>query len=142
MNKQPERADDMLLDRKRKKTLLAMCLALCCLLCSCGENPPQEQLYAKLMGRFEEVGYTPVLSSVPEGQPVGIADASRWQQLSLGDGQEPVLVYFDESNRADYLRTFVDAQKFGLVTRFGQRFVLTYAGSDQAVVNLLEEMDR
>ncbi len=126
----------------RKKILLACCVLVCCLLCSCAKNPSQEQLYAKLLARFAEAGYTAELSLVPEGQPVGIADASRWQQLSVGEGEEPVLVYFDESNRADYLRTFVDAQTFGLVTRFGQRFVLTYNGSDAAIISLLEEMNR
>jgi hypothetical protein len=140
--KYPERADDMAMNTKTKKILLACCLLVCCLLCSCAQNPTQEKLYAKLIGRFEAAGYTVSLSPVPDGQPVGIADASRWQQLTFAEGEEAVLVYFDESNRADYLKTFVDPAAFRLVTRFGQRFVLTYNGSDESVIALLREMDQ
>lgn len=123
---------------KGKQWLLA--LICCLLLCSCAQNPTQEKLYAKLLSRFTDAGYTVSMTPVAEDQPVGIADASRWQQLMVGE--ETVLVYFDESNRADYLKTFVDAEQFGLVTRFGQRFVLTYAGSDEALIALLQDMDQ
>lgn len=124
-----------------KQRLLAV-LLLCLLLCSCAKNPTQEQLYAKLIGRFAQAGCPVTLAAVPEGQAVGIADASCWMQLCFADEAEtPVLVYFDESNRADYLKTFVDPEAFGLVTRFGQRFVLTYSGSNDAVTALLKTMD-
>ena len=123
---------------KWKQWLLVLVCFL--LLCSCAQNPTQEKLYAKLLGRFTDAGYTVSMTPVAEGQPVGIADASRWQQLMVGE--ETILVYFDESNRADYLKTFVDAEQFGLVTRFGQRFVLTYAGSDEALIGLLQDMDQ
>ena len=115
-------------------------LICCLLLCSCAQNPTQEKLYAKLLGRFTDAGYTVSMMPVAEGQPVGIADASRWQQLLVGE--ETILVYFDESNRADYLKTFVDAEQFGLVTRFGQRFVLTYNGEDESVIELLKSIDQ
>ncbi len=124
--------------RNTRKGLLAMLLALCFSLCACAGNPSQDKLYAKLISRFTDAGCSVTLAPVPQGQPVGIADASRWQQL-LVDG-EAVLVYFDESNRADYLQTFVDAEAFGLVTRFGQRFVLTYAGENQRVLAVLEQL--
>lgn len=124
-----------------KRRLLAV-LLLCLLLCSCAKNPTQEQLYAKLIDRFAQAGCPVTLAAVPEGQAVGIADASCWMQLCFADEAEtPVLVYFDESNRADYLKTFVDPEAFGLVTRFGQRFVLTYIGSNDAVTALLKTMD-
>lgn len=127
-------------NRRSKQWLLAMMLVFCLLLCSCAQNPSQEKLYAKLLSCFTDAGYTVSLSSVPDDQPVGIADASRWQQLTVGE--ETLLVYFDESNRADYLKTFIHAEQFGLVTRFGQRFVLTYAGSDKALIELLQDMDQ
>ncbi len=122
-----------------KHAALCCLLACCLLLCACAKNPTQERLYAKLLARFTDAGYTVTLAPVPEDHPVGIADASRWQQLTVGE--ETVLVYFDESNRADYLKTFVDQEQFGLVTRFGQRFVLTYAGTDEALIELLRNMD-
>jgi len=120
-----------------------LCLVMCLLLCSCAKNPSQDQLYAKLLACFEEAGYSVLLLSVPEGQPVGIADASCWRQLHFSEeGETPVMVYFDESNRADYLKTFVDTEVFGLSTRFGQRFVLTYNGTNEDVISLLKAMDQ
>ena len=127
-------------NRRSKHWLLAIMLVCCLLLCSCAQNPSQEKLYAKLLGRFTEAGYTVSLTPVPDGQPVGIADASRWQQMTVGE--ETILVYFDESNRADYLKTFVNTEQFGLVTRFGQRFVLAYAGKNEALIELLQDMDQ
>lgn len=125
-----------------KRQVVAALLLLCLLLCSCAKNPTQEQLYAKLIGRFAQAGCPVTLAAVPEGHAVGIADASCWIQLCFADEAEtPVMVYFDESNRADYLKTFVDPEAFGLVTRFGQRFVLTYSGSNDAVTALLKAMD-
>lgn len=118
---------------------LAVILSACLLLYACTQNPTQEKLYAKLLSCFADAGYTVSLAPVDDGVPVGIVDTSRWQQLMVGE--ETVLVYFDESNRADYLKTFVDQEQFGLVTRFGQRFVLTYAGDDAALIQLLQEMD-
>ena len=118
---------------------LAVILSACLLLCACTQNPTQEKLYAKLLSCFADAGYTVSLAPVDDGVPVGIVDTTRWQQLMVGE--ETVLVYFDESNRADYLKTFVDQEQFGLVTRFGQRFVLTYAGDDAALIQLLQEMD-
>lgn len=124
--------------RNKSRWLLTLLLTLCFCLCSCAQNPSQEQLYAKLISRFTDAGCSVSLAPVPEGEPVGIADASRWQQL-LVDG-ESVLVYFDESNRADYLQTFVDAETFGYVTRFGQRFVLTYAGDNPNVLAVMHKL--
>ena len=132
--------DRMIENRQSKQWLLAVLMVCCLLLCACAKNPTQDQLYSKLLSRLTDAGYAPVLAPVPDGQPVGIADASHWQQLTMGN--ETVLVYFDESNRADYLKTFVDVEQFGLVTRFGQRFVLTYAGGDEALISLLQEMDQ
>lgn len=54
------------------------------------------------------------------------------------DGREEVLVYFDESNRADYLSGRVDTERYGLATRFGLRFVLVYGGADEGVREALE----
>ena len=61
-------------------------------------------------------------------------------QQALLDGLEEVLVYFDESNRADYLSGRVDAERYGLATRFGLRFVLVYGGEDEGVREALENI--
>ncbi len=131
----------MFVNRFVRQCMLALCLLLCLCLCSCARNPSEEKLYAKVLARFEEAGYSAKLMPVPDGQPVGLADASCWQQIQFQESETPVLIYFDESNRADYLKTFVDAEAFGLVTRFGQRFVLTYNGADEKVISLLMAMD-
>ena len=125
---------------KNRKSLMSLLLALCLLLCACGQNPPAEKLYAKLLGRIADAGYSTTPEPVPEGMPVGFANASHWQRLQLGS--ETVLVYFDESNRADYLKSFVDPELFSTVTRFGQRFVLAYNGTDETIIRLLKELDQ
>lgn len=124
----------------KKLWLVLVLAALCCLLCACGENPPQEQLYAKLFDHFEKRGFTCSLSPVPEGQAVPIYKASAWQVLDL-NGEE-VLLYFDDSNRADYLSYSIDRETFGYVTRFGLRFILTYDGADKAVLEALEAIEK
>ncbi len=125
--------------QNRKKRGLVAVAVLCLLLCACAKTP--QNLYTKLLDRFAQAGYTATLVPVPEGQPVGIMDASYWQQLAIDGIDQPVLVYFDESNRADYLQTFVDASQFGYVTRFGQRFVLSYAGTDAGILTLLQSLN-
>ena len=52
---------------------------------------------------------------------------------------EEVLVYFDESNRADYLSEPID-ETYGHVARFGLRFVVVYPGMDEGVIEALESM--
>lgn len=47
------------------------------------------------------------------GRDVPIAGPEAWDSLML-DGREEVLVYFDESNRADYLSGRVDTERYGL----------------------------
>lgn len=124
-----------------KKLLLTVLLAaLCLLLCACGAERSEEELYSKLLARFTEAGYTPVLSQLNSEQEVPFAGASYWRQIGLG--QETVLAYFDESNRADYLKAFADAERFGTVVRFGQRFVLAYRGNDAALIAFLQALDQ
>lgn len=117
--------------------LLAACLAL---ISACAANPPREELYQKLLGYFEGLGYVCELSPLADsGRDVPIAGPDAWDSLLL-DGREEVLVYFDESNRADYLSSRVDAEQYGLATRFGLRFVLVYGGTDEGVRAALEDI--
>lgn len=124
----------------RKKCLLALVLLLAALcLCSCKENPSGEDLFEKLVAHFAGRGFTCALEPVETGRDVPIYNGSVWCSLKL-NGEE-VLVYFDESNRADYLSGFVDEERYGRVERFGLRFVLVYAGDDPAVHEALDAMD-
>lgn len=54
------------------------------------------------------------------------------------DGREEVLVYFDESNRADYLSGRVDTERMGWQPALALRFVLVYGGADEGVREALE----
>ena len=118
--------------------LLAACLAL---ISACAANPPREELYQKLLGYFEGLGYVCELSPLADsGRDVPIAGPDAWDSLLL-DGREEVLVYFDESNRADYLSGRVDESRYGLCTRFGLRFVLLYGGADEGVRRALEAIE-
>lgn len=129
-------------DLKKKFSLLALLLLTALLLCGCKQNPSQEQLYAKLLSHFEERGYTCALTPLADADPqakVPIYNATVWQRLML-DGKETVLVYFDESNRADYLSGLIDKDEYGRVAHFGLRFVLVYDGSDPDVLDVLDAL--
>ena len=127
--------------KKNAKGALAAMLAACLLtLCACAANPSEQALYQKLLAYFEGLGYACELSPLADGErEVPIYRASAWDLLTL-DGWEEVLVYFDESNRADYLSGRVDEARYGMAARFGLRFVLVYAGEDEGVVRALEDI--
>ena len=119
--------------------LLLSLAAILFSLCACHQNPSQEQLYSKLFSHFESRGFSCSLLSVEESRAVPIYRASAWNALLL-DGEE-VLVYFDDSNRADYLSTFVDEENFGPAWRFGLRFILVYNGDNEKVLNALNDIE-
>ncbi len=119
----------------KRLMLLFMLAVLMLTLCACHENPSQEQLYSKLFAHFESHGFTCRLEPVAQDREVPIYKASAWQKLMLDE--EEVLVYFDDSNRADYLSTFVNEDVFGPAWRFGLRFVLVYNGSDGQLLKAL-----
>lgn len=124
----------------KKKCLLALVLLLTALcLCACKENPTGEELFGKLISHFASRGFSCALEPAEAERDVPIYNASVWYSLKL-DGEE-VLVYFDESNRADYLSTFVDEERYGRVARFGLRFVLVYPGQNAAVLEALDAME-
>ena len=123
----------------QRMLLAGMLACLLATVCACHANPSQEQLYSKLLAHFEEYGLSGRLQPVEQERAVPIYKAAAWQSLLL-DGEE-VLVYFDDSNRADYLATFVDEAAFGPAWRFGLRFVLVYDGSDPAVLNALNAIE-
>ncbi len=126
--------------RGKRRTLGVICLAALVLLCGCKQNPSQERLYSKLLAHFEECGYACELAPLSDAeQDVPIDSASAWTSLWL-DNEHEILVYFDESNRADYLSGRIDQDQYGLVTRFGLRFVLIYQGDDENVVKALERI--
>ena len=123
-----------------KKCLLALVLAATLpLLCACHENPPQEQLYGRLFDHFASFGFACTLQEMEPEREVPIYKASAWQKLML-DGEE-VLLYFDESNRADYLSEPIDESVYGHTTRFGLRFVLVYPGEDERVLEALNAIE-
>lgn len=120
---------------------LVVLLALLFSLSGCKQHPLQDELFAKLLGHFEQRGYACTLNRLSDVQPdreVPIYQASAWHSLLL-NGEE-VLVYFDESNRADYLSQPIDVQRWGHVARFGLRFVLVYSGQDEGIIDALRDM--
>lgn len=123
--------------RKRLLSVLLICVLFT--VSACHTNPTQEQLYSRLFDHFEKYGFSCLLQPMPQDQPAPIYKASAWQTLRL-NGEE-VLLYFDDSNRADYLSGFVDTEEFGSVWRFGLRFVLVYDGDDPAVLEALNAIE-
>ena len=124
---------------KKRLVLITILLGLCAVLCACKQNPTEEQLFAKLLDHFEQRGYTCQLTKLEDAaREVPIYKASAWHSLMLG--AEEVLVYFDESNRADYLSAPIDENIYGHKARMGLRFVLVYPGEDPGIVQALEEL--
>ena len=128
--------------KKQIKRLLlgALMAVVLCTACACHSNPTQEQLYSKLFAHFESRGFTCRLLPLEEDRTVPIYRAKAWNALMLGD--EEVLVYFDDSNRSDYLSAFVDEETFGQVWQFGLRFVLVYNGESADVLSALNEIEQ
>lgn len=124
--------------KHRKSILWLMLLLSLLLLCSCKENPSEEVLKARLIGHFEARGYTCSFEAAPLERSVPIYNASAWEVMHLG--QEEVLVYFDESNRADYLADGIDPAGYTFVGQLGLRYVLAYEGQDEDVLEALRAM--
>ena len=91
------------------------------------------------MQAFENGGFSVSLSEVSDGTPVAIGENSRWKALNTESGDE-VLVYFDDSNRAEYLAGMVEPGPYGQIFWYGQRYILTYAGSGQALLEFLHSL--
>lgn len=123
----------------QKRALMLLILALAAALCGCAQKQSDDQLYHKLLTVFSEAGYAAALEELPPETSVPIYDASVWKALKAGE--ETVLVYFDESNRADYLLTMLDQEKAGYATHFGQRFVLCYTGENAELKAFLETIE-
>lgn len=138
MKRKARSGGDKPVKANRSRTLVCLLAACLGLVCACAANPPREELYQKLLDYFENLGYACELSPLADsGRDVPIAGPEAWDSLVL-DGREEVLVYFDESNRADYLSGRVNTERYGLATRFGLRFVLVYGGADEGVREALE----
>ena len=88
---------------------------------------------------FENGGFSVSLSEVSDGTTVAIGENCRWKALNTESGDE-VLVYFDDSNRAEYLAGMVEPGPYGQIFWYGQRYILTYAGSSQALLEFLHSL--
>ena len=123
----------------RKMLLSGILTVILLAVCACHANPSQEQLCGKLFAHFEQYGFECKLIPLAPERDAPIYKAAAWQSLLL-NGEE-VLLYFDDSNRADYLTTFVDETVFGPAWRFGLRFVLVYDGRDAKVLEALNAIE-
>lgn len=125
-----------------KKSRVFLLALLCLLLTGCRQNPSEEALFSPMIRYFEARGFTCELERLEDAQPereVPIYNASVWHRLLLSG--EELLVYFDESNRADYLSEPIDESVWGTVARFGLRFVLVYPGENPDVTEALLEIE-
>ena len=122
-----------------KKIFLLILLACTALtLNGCRENPSEEKLYAKLLDHFERRGFTCILSEAEADRNVPIYNASAWRRLTVDE--EDILVYFDESNRADYLLDGIDQTPYTYAGRMRLRFVLLYAGENESLLEALRAL--
>lgn len=119
-----------------KRISMGLALLLACLcLCGCAQDKTPEQRDAKLLGYFTGLCLSCEYAPDVAVENPAIYKPSAWQTL-LVDG-EAVYVYFDESNRADYLLEGIDTDIYGYATRYGLRYVLNYRGDSEAVLEAL-----
>lgn len=121
-----------------RKAAAALMLSLCLLLCACGRQQPASDPYGKLTAYFTDAGFACAPDDEAPVDDPAIWEASAWRALDVGG--ETVYVYFDESNRADYLLAQIDQERFGFTARFGLRFILNYRGDNEAVLQALRDM--
>lgn len=100
-------------------------------------NPTVEERNANMKRYFENRGFEVSIKPMDLTQAAPIYHPSVWEVWSLNG--EDVLVYFDESNRADYFAARIDPE-FGYSARFGLRFVLVYGGENEAVLQALHSL--
>jgi len=122
----------------KKAGLWILLICMLAALNGCRQNPTEEELFAKLVDHFVSRGYTCRIEAVPEEQNVPIYKASAWRRLMLDD--EEVLVYFDESNRADYLLDGIDQTPYTYAGRMRLRFLVLYEGQDPGVLDALAQL--
>ena len=123
------------------RTFKMLILLLCALLLTgCRQNPSQEELFSGLYSHFSEYGFTHfAVETLAEGDcEVPIYNAGVWQRMKVDE--EEVLVYFDESNRADYLLQMSNVSGFTCAGRFGLRFIVLYSGSNEKLISAVENM--
>lgn len=122
-----------------KKALLLLILTIAAaILGACSAKNDETRVYGKLLAVFEEAGYPAALEGVEADAAVPIYNASVWKRLKAGE--ESALVYFDESNRADYLLTMIDQTPYTVCTHYGQRFILLYQGTNPDFTAFLEKL--
>ena len=122
----------------KKTALLVLILCAAFLLGGCKENPSEEQLYARMLSHFEQRGFACELSALEEDRAVPIYKASAWKKLTA-TGEE-ILVYFDESNRADYLLDGIDQTPYTYAGRMRLRLILLYAGENESLLEALRAL--
>lgn len=123
---------------KKRLALLAVLLLAAYLSGGCAHSTPDRE--NKLLVCFEGLGYSCEIRPMEAGErEVPIYDASVWQLLTL-DGSYELLVYFDESNRADYHLRRLDRALWPHAARLGLRYLVVYQGADPGVAAALEKL--
>ena len=119
--------------------LLALVLML---VFSPGAQEPQDY-FRPLLDFPARYGYSPVLAplNLPPDTKIPIYDQTVWHGLTLNG--ETLWVYFDTSNRANYLaQQFCTDEAYGKVIYVGLRFILCYPGGDEKILSIMDEWQR
>ncbi len=126
---------------KRFRSLILSFFLLLCLilLTGCFHATALKEPYQQIMQAFEDGGFPVSLAELPAETPVAIGEPARWKALRTEEGEE-VLVYFDDSNRAEYLAGMIEPGAYGQIFWYGQRYILTYAGSSEPLLDFLKTL--
>ena len=118
----------------KKKSLIIMLFLLAialCFMCSSCQKTYQDP-YITMANEFISRGFPVKILDVTPTTNVAIYTNEVWKCFEYK--QEQIYVYFDESNRADYLCDQINKEQFTHVAPFGLRYVLTYNGTDAALL--------
>ena len=117
----------------------AVLLLLCLILLTGCHATALKEPYRQIMQAFEAGGFPVSLAEVSAETPVAIGETARWKALRTEEGEE-VLVYFDDSNRAEFLAGMIEPGAYGSIFWYGQRYILTYAGSSEPLLDFLKTL--
>ena len=116
----------------QRKIAPIIALLLMFTLTFCTNNHIETDPYEPILNRFNT--FHTICNPMPETYDAPIYNPSAWCVLQV-DGEE-VWVYFDESNRADYLSQSI-ADAYDHVVTIGMRYILVYNGENPAIIKAL-----
>ena len=124
--------------RRNRMMAIVLLLMLLLMLVSC-QKQDEQIFFQPLFDFLESRGYTYTcepLAAQGRNVSVPIYDESVWHSLMAND--EELLVYFDSSNRANYLAEQFCGEEENVIC-VGLRFIVCYRGENAEILQMMKE---